>query len=89
MSEQSHRLIAVDIVNVHIVSVVANSFIRNNQLFVPILLVSHHSDIRISDVKFRLQFQKEIEVFGLLFVESNKENTHFALMFVCKEVYMV
>ena len=71
VSEQSHRLIAVNIVYIHIVSVVTNSFVRNNQLFVTTFLVSHHGNIRISDVKFRLQLQKEVKVFGLLLVESN------------------
>ena len=77
-----------DIANIDVVSILTDSLVADNQLFVACLLVSHHSNVCVVNIQLGFVFQEEVEVVRVLLVEGYQEHSHFALVFVGNQVYL-
>lgn len=69
MPEQRPRGLPTNVDDVNIVGIFDRSLEADDQLFEPCLLVLHHSDVGVSDVKVRFVLQEEVKGLRAVFME--------------------
>lgn len=86
MSVQWDGLYSWNVNNEDVISVLIDSFVTDNKLFVAFFLVSYDRNVSVRDVKLCLVFDEEIELLGVQLMELYQEHSTLALVFVRKKI---